>query len=129
MNFLVELDNSIFKRLIKDNFNIMERDGRLQVKKIVASGTVSEISYLMQFQSDLLHTPLYKGNGIDPVSAGAAFLAGLNTKTWHTLSAIEKLINSKKIANPKLSETDVKSLYERWRLTCLTSKEWSKNFS
>ncbi len=115
--------------MVKDNFNVMEKDGRIQTKRIMASGTSSDISYLLQFQSDLLHMPLYKAREEDPASTGVAFLAGLNLKMWHSLSSIEKLISTKKAFTPKQNETDVKALYDRWRLTSLYSKEWSKNFS
>ncbi len=115
--------------LIKDNFSVLEKDGRIQTKKIVASGALSDIPYLLQFQSDLLHIPLYKTREDDSTSRGVAFLAGLSLKIWNGLSSIEKLINSKKASTPKRNETEVRTLYDRWRLTCLYSKEWSKNFS
>ena len=115
--------------MVKDNLNVVEKDGRLQLKKIIASGAVSKIPYLLQFQSDLLHMPLHNSTEIDSVSKGAAFLAGINSKMWDGSSSIEKLIYTKKTSHPKLKEADVRALYERWRLTYLYSKEWSKNFS
>lgn len=117
--------------LVKDNFNIIEKDGRLQIKKIIASGDASGIPYLLQFQSDLLHMPLYQTGENEPVSLGVAFLAGLNTKVWQGISSIERLVNKrqKKSFNPKMKEADIRRVYERWRLTCICSKEWSKTLS
>lgn len=116
--------------LVKDNFNVMEKDGRIAIKKIIASGPLSNMAYLLQFQSDLLHVPVYKAMEGDLSSTGAAFLAGLSLKMWHGLSSLGRLTHiNKKAMVPKRSETEVKTLYERWRLTCLYSKEWSKNFS
>lgn len=115
--------------LVKDNFNVIEKDGRIQVKKIIAGGVVSEISYLLQFQSDLLQMSLYKARECDSTATGIAFLAGLNLKIWQGLSSLEGLTNIKKAFNPRLDDIDAKRLYERWRLTWLYSKEWSKNFS
>jgi len=116
--------------LVKDNFNVVEKDGRIPIKKIIASGPISDVAYLLQFQSDLLHMPVYKTREGDPASTGVAFLAGLSLKMWPGLSSLERFTNiNKQAIVPKLSETEVKALYERWRLTCLYSKEWSKNFS
>ena len=102
----------------------------LPIKKIIASGPISDVAYLLQFQSDLLHVPVSKAREGDPATTGGAFLAGLSLKMWHGLSSLERLTHiNKKTMVPKLSETEVKALYERWKLTCLYSKEWSKNFS
>ena len=115
--------------LVKDNFNIIERDGRIQLKKIRASGEISSMPYLLQFQSDLLNMPVYKTQDHDAFDLGAAFLAGLNSRIWQGLLPVERLVTAKKTFNPRLDEQDTRKLYERWRLTCLYSKEWSKNFT
>lgn len=115
--------------LVKDNFSIIEKDGRIQIKRIIASGGVSEIFYLLQFQSDLLQHSVYKAREGDAATTGVAFLAGLSLKIWQGLSSIERLINNRKAFHPKLNDADARKLYERWRLTCLYSKEWSKNLS
>lgn len=113
--------------LVKDNFNLIEKDGRIQMRKVIASGDMSDISYLMQFQSDLLQMPVHKAVEGDLTARGVAFLSGLSTRMWQGLSSIERLISTRKAYSPKLDDMDAKKLYERWRLTCLYSKEWSKS--
>lgn len=115
--------------LVKDNFNLIEKDGRIQLRKIIASGDISDIAYLLQFQSDLLQMPVHKAREGDLTAVGVAFLAGLSLKIWQGISSVERLINMKKSFKPRLNDIDVKRLYERWRLTYVYSKEWSKNLS
>ena len=117
--------------LVKDNVNVIQTDGRLQLKKIIGSGTVSEISYLMQFQADILKMPVYKAKENDYTAIGTAFLAGLSGKIWQGIASIEKITSSAgtKVFNPKLSDQDAAKLYDRWRLTCYYSREWSRNYS
>lgn len=116
--------------LVKDNFNLVEKDGRIPIRRVVTSGPVSDIAYLLQFQSELLRMPVTVSRDKGPAAAGVAFLAGLSLKMWNGLSSLERLTkSSKKAIVPRRSETEVKALYERWKLTCLYSKEWSKNFS
>jgi len=115
--------------LVKDNLSVIERDGRIQIKRVIAGGHVSDIPYLLQFQSDLLQQPLYKAREKDPTIVGVAFLAGLSLKVWQGLYSLEGLINNRKAFHPKLEDSDVRKLYERWKLTCHYSKEWSKNLS
>jgi len=117
--------------LVKDNVNVIQTDGRLQLKRIIGSGTVSEISYLMQFQADILKMPVYKAKENDYTAIGTAFLAGLSGKIWQGIASIEKITSSAgtKVFNPKLSDQDAAKLYDRWRLTCYYSREWSRNYS
>ena len=86
--------------------------------------------------------PVYKTKEDYPVAPGIAFLANpytrdttrdtKDTKNVMAMNAIQKSSGLKKPFIPKAakhSEAEVRKLYERWKLTCLHSREWSKNFS
>lgn len=128
--------------MVKDNLGVVEKDNRIQIKRIISGGELSEISYLLQFQSDILNMPVYKTKEDYPVAPGIAFLANpytrdttrdtKDTKNVMAMNAIQKPSGSKKPFIPKATkynEAEVRKLYERWKLTCLHSREWSKNFS
>ncbi len=117
--------------LVKDNINVIQSDGRLQIKRIIGNGIVSDIPYLMQFQADILRMPVHKAKEGNYAALGTAFLAGLSCKIWQGVASIERLTSSvtMKVSNPKLSDQESVKLYDRWRLTCYHSREWSKNFS
>jgi len=115
--------------MVKDNLNVIQTDGRLQLKKVVCSGTVSEISHLMQFQADILKMPVHKVKEDYNTAIGTAFLAGLSKNIWQGISSIEKITSSAstRVFHPKLSDQEAAKLYERWRLTFYHSREWSRN--
>ena len=117
--------------LVKDNINVIQTDGRIQLKRIIGNGAISDITHLMQFQADILKMPVHKAKEGNYTALGAAFLAGLSMKIWQGIAPIERLTSSAatKVFNPKLSDQDAVKLYDRWRLTCYHSREWSKNFS
>lgn len=115
--------------LVKDNFSIVEKDNRIQLKKIFADGELSDISYLLQFQSDILNMPVQKARAGDPMASGIALLTCPDTKAMQGPISASKNTGTKKPFTPKANETETRKLYERWRLTSLHSREWSKNFS
>ena len=117
--------------LVKDNVNVIKTDGRLQLKRIIGSGAVSEIPFLMQFQADILKMPVHKAKEGNYTALGTAFLAGLSSNIWQGIASIERITSpaGTKVFNPKLSDQEAAKLYDRWRLTCYNSREWSRNFS
>ena len=115
--------------LVKDTINVVLADGRIPLKRMIASGKVADIPYLLQFQADILRIPLHKAREGDSIALGVAFLAGLSRRVWQGVSSVERLTPTVKTFNPKIAEQDAVKLYDRWRLTCYHSKEWSKNFS
>lgn len=118
--------------LVKDNINVIQTDGRLQIKRISGSGVLSGIPSLMQFQSDILRMPVsIAKEDINYTAMGTAFLAGLSARVWSGVASVEKITSpaSNRVLNPKLSDQDAVKLYDRWRLTCYHSREWSRNFS
>ncbi len=117
--------------LVKDNVNVIQTDGRFQLRRITGSGVVSDIPFLMQFQADILRMPVHKAKEGNYTALGTAFLAGLSRKVWQGIASLEKMTSSatSKVFNPRLSDQDAVKLYDRWRLTCYHSKEWSRNFS
>ncbi len=117
--------------LVKDNVNVIQTDGRFQLRRILGSGNISAISYLMQFQADILRMPVHKAKEVYYTALGTAFLAGLSSSIWQGIASIDKITSSTgtKVFNPKISDQDTARLYDRWRLTCYHSREWSRNFS
>lgn len=115
--------------MVKDHFSVIEKDNRIKVKKIIVSGGLSELTYLLQFQSDILNMPLHKAKEDGQFATGIAFLTNPDTNSVHGLNSAEKKPATKGSFVPRADEAGIRKLYERWRLTCLHSREWSKNFS
>ncbi len=62
----------------------MEADAGLPLKVLKVDGGASANDFLMQFQSDLLRTPLHRPQNTETTALSAAYLAGLGTGFWKT---------------------------------------------
>ena len=54
----------------------------MPLKVLKVDGGASANDFLMQFQSDLLRTPLHRPQNTETTALGAAYLAGLGTGFW-----------------------------------------------
>ncbi len=80
----------------------------------VDGGAVSN-DLLMQFQADILGTPVVRPKNAETTSLGAAFLAGLGAGVWQSPEEIRKSWKADKVFKPKMSaETRARHL-SKWR--------------
>ena len=69
----------------------MERDAGRTIKAFKVDGGACANDLLMQFQADLLQTPVIRPKMIDTTAFGAAFLAGLAVGVWSSKEAIRRV--------------------------------------
>ena len=78
-------------------------------------GGASANDLLMQFQSDLLMTPIERPQMIETTALGAAFLAGLGTGMWAGLKELKNAWRAGKQFRPKM-KSDVREAHlARWK--------------
>ena len=78
-------------------------------------GGASQNDLLMQFQSDLLQTPIERPRMIETTALGAAFLAGLGTGMWAGLKELKSAWRAGKQFRPKM-KSDVREAHlARWK--------------
>ena len=79
-------------------------------------GGMSANDLLMQFQADLLQTPIERPKMIETTALGAAFLAGLGTGLWAGTKELKSAWKAGKQFRPKM-QPDVRAAHlARWRL-------------
>ena len=66
----------------------MEADAGVRLSVLNVGGGASANDFLMQFQSDILRTPLRRPQNAETTALGAAFLAGLATGFWKDAEAL-----------------------------------------
>ena len=66
----------------KDVLNAMEDDAKVKLKTLNVDGGASANNYLMQFQADILNTPVVRPKTIESTALGAAYMAGIYTGFW-----------------------------------------------
>lgn len=67
---------------VHDLVSAMEADAGKRMRVLNVDGGASANDFLMQFQSDLLQTPLARPHNTETTALGAAYLAGLRTGFW-----------------------------------------------
>jgi len=78
-------------------------------------GGASANDLLMQFQSDLLQTPIERPRMIETTALGAAFLAGLGTGMWAGLKELQSAWRPGKQFRPKMSSDVREAHLARWK--------------
>src|SRR3954471_3828871 len=78
-------------------------------------GGASANDLLMQFQADLLQTPIERPKMVETTALGAAFLAGLGTGLWAGVADLKSAWRAGKQFRPKMSAESREAHLSRWR--------------
>jgi glycerol kinase len=78
-------------------------------------GGASTNDLLMQFQADLLQTPIERPRMVETTALGAAFLAGLGTGVWAGIDELSKAWRAGKQFRPRMNPQDRDEHLARWR--------------
>ena len=84
--------------------------------RLRADGGATQNAFLMQFQADLLGTPVDVAADADTTALGAAALAGLALEMWPDLSALTALARSGAHYEPTMSRDEAESRKLVWRM-------------
>lgn len=91
----------------------MEKTG-VKVKQLKVDGGATRNGFLMQFQADLLHKPVWVSSQPESTAWGTAKLAGKISKFWKaSLKAADKITYSK--YSPRMKSEDAASLRHTWK--------------
>ena len=85
------------------------------IAQLRADGGAARNAFLMQFQADLLGTPVDVAADADTTALGAAALAGLAFEMWSDLSALSALARSGDHYEPMMSRDEAESRKLVWR--------------
>ena len=98
----------------KDVFEVMKKESKLSIPSLKVDGGATANSFLMQFQADILHTPIDLPECLQTTALGAAYLAGLSSKFYLNLDHIKKIHKSEKIFAPKMDVAEINRRYQGW---------------
>jgi glycerol kinase len=93
----------------------MAQDIGKPVPMFRVDGGASANDLLMQFQADLLQTPIERPKMIETTALGAAFLAGLGTGLWAGLEELKRAWRAGKRFEPKMAPEVRDAHLARWR--------------
>lgn len=101
----------------------MQKDLKKKLSSLKVDGGASVNNLLMQFQADLLQTPVIRPKFVETTALGAACLAGLSIGFWKDLSSVQKAWQKDQEFYPKMSFQERKKHLLNWKRAiqkCLT---------
>jgi len=109
----------------KDVLIAMEEDSGIHLQSLNVDGGASANNYLMQFQSDILDTPVNRPDIIESTALGAAYMAGLFTGFWKK-EDLKKMKSINKVFKPSKEQTVFVKKYSLWTEAVKRSMNWTK---
>jgi glycerol kinase len=107
----------------KDVLTAMEEDSGIPLKALRVDGGASANNMLMQFQADILNTPVERPTVIESTATGAAYLAGIEAGLWKK----EQIKRNRKIERsfiPAMPEEERAKLYKGWKKAVERTMKW-----
>lgn len=98
-----------------DVIKTMVKDAKIPIKLLNVDGGASSNELLMQFQADILQTPVERAPYLETTALGAAYLAGLAVGFWENLEELRTFTESGKRFMPEMAPEKCEELYEGWR--------------
>jgi glycerol kinase len=100
---------------VRDLFDAMQQEVGQPFQVLLADGGASRNRTLMQFQADMLGTPLLRSAAPHVSALGAAYLAGLAIGMWADEAEIAALPRAQERFDPKLDEASRATGYAGWQ--------------
>lgn len=109
---------------VKDELECMKEDSQIDIPCLKVDGGVSVSNPMLDFQADILNTPVYRPQNTETTVTGAAFLAGLATGFWKSKEEIAEEWQIDKIFTPSMSEEKRMASYTQWKEAVNRSMNW-----
>jgi len=108
-----------------DVLKAMEADSKISIKELRVDGGATVNNMLMQFQSDILQTPVVRPKVYETTALGAAYLAGLAVGYWDSINTLQQQWQADARFNPALPEEQVKQHLKGWQRAVKASIVWA----
>ncbi|UQS82136.1 glycerol kinase GlpK [Bombilactobacillus folatiphilus] len=99
----------------RDVVDTMYKDTGIEIPTLRVDGGAARNNYLLQFQADLLATPVERASNLETTAMGAAFLAGLGCGFWQDTDELKDMFEVGQRFEPQMSAQRRKHLYTGWQ--------------
>ncbi len=110
----------------RDAVEAMEADSGIDIPTFKADGGAAANRWMMQFQADILGTPVEVPETLQTTALGAAYLAGLAIGFWEDREEITSRWRLRRRYEPQMDEEERERLYGRWKEAVARAKEWAQ---
>jgi glycerol kinase len=99
----------------KDVLSVMEKDSGVKLRALRVDGGMVGNGFLMQYQSDILGTPVQRPRVQETTALGAAYLSGLATGFWSDTDDIRQNWVIDRTFSPQMRRRDAREAYKGWK--------------
>ena len=110
----------------RDVLDAMEKDAGRPIKALRVDGGASANNLLMQFQADILDTPVERPAVIETTALGAAYLAGLAVGYWQP-DQLSQAWQVDAAFSPQMDAAIRNQLYSRWQEAVRRTMKWESS--
>ncbi len=107
-----------------DVIDLMQRSTGIEVTELAVDGGASANNLLLGFQSDILGLPIERPECIETTALGAAYLCGLSTGVYSSLSEIKKNRKTERVFTPRADDEWRKVHLDEWRKAVKRCLNW-----
>ena len=100
---------------VRDLVVAMQADSGVPLSELNVDGGASRNDFLMQFQSDILGTPIRRPKNTETTAVGAAYLAGLATGFWEGTDELVRLRSTDDVYGPRMADAARAELLSGWK--------------
>ena len=104
----------------------MERDSGIRIGELKVDGGACANDFLMQFQSDITGSDVYRPRCIETTALGAAYLAGLAVGYWDSLEDVKNNWAIDKVFTSKMEEERRVKLLDGWHRAVKCALAWAE---
>ena len=104
----------------------MERDSGIRIAELKVDGGACANDFLMQFQSDLIGSDVYRPRCIETTALGAAYLAGLAVGFWTSLEDVKNNWATDKVFTSRMEEERRVKLLNGWHKAIKCALAWAE---
>jgi len=99
----------------KDIIDVMGEESGIEVKLLKVDGGASENNLLMQFQSDILNTPIIRPKMLESTALGAAYISGLKSGFFKDMDELKALVEHDQRFEPAMNKEERHERYAKWQ--------------
>lgn len=99
---------------INDVLQAMQEDSKMSISSLRVDGGACNNDFLMQFQADILNTPVVRPHCVETTAMGAAYLAGLAVGYWKNQEEIRQNHIIAAEFTPHMGEAKRSCLLQGW---------------
>ncbi|MGL5598822.1 MAG: FGGY family carbohydrate kinase, partial [Aeromonas sp.] len=110
----------------RDVLDAMQQDSGIKLAALKVDGGAVANDFLMQFQSDMMHTPVVRPTRIETTAMGAAFLAGLAVGFWKSADELQDKFSVDREFTPQMEQEERATRYRGWQKAVERSRRWAE---